>query len=81
MLLQVVDKVLKLTEMLQEADTHSIESVLLYGPRGSGKSGLVGHIASLLKFALVKVTSHSIFTNDQLMKFLVQHFETKVKVD
>ena len=51
----MVDKVLKLTEMLQEADTHNIESILLYGPRGAGKSGLVGHISSLLKFTLVKV--------------------------
>ena len=53
--LQVVDKVLTLAGLMYETNAQTVESVLLYGPRGVGKSGLVGHVASLLRFALVKV--------------------------
>ncbi len=52
---QVVDSVKKSTEMLLSARTHYGESVLLYGPRGAGKSGIAAHIATLFKFTFVKV--------------------------
>ncbi len=50
-----MERLLQLVDLLHVSDTQSVESVLLYGPRGAGKSGLAAHLAGLVKFSMVKV--------------------------
>ena len=41
---------------LQHSNTANIETVLLYGARGVGKSGIAAHIANKVKFSYIKVS-------------------------
>ena len=50
-------------DSLQFGSYKHMESVLLYGPRGVGKSGIAAHIATAYKFTSVQVTlDKSLFT-------------------
>lgn len=52
----IVTEIVDLASIMQSSQEGHIETVLLHGPKGTGKSGLAAHITSLLNFTFVKVS-------------------------
>ena len=55
----LVSEVKRHALLLQELRQDTLDSVLLYGPRGVGKSGIAAHLTTQLHFSFVKVTIHN----------------------
>ncbi|CAI8055730.1 Vesicle-fusing ATPase [Geodia barretti] len=55
----VVRLTLDLLHMLRHSPASQIQTLLLYGPRGSGKTALAAHLAMVGKFSFVKFLSAS----------------------
>lgn len=55
----IIDESLDLIHALKQSSTTRIQSLLLYGPRGSGKTAIAAHLAMIGKFSYVKIISAS----------------------
>ena len=55
----VIDESLDLIHTLKQSRTARIQTLLLYGPRGSGKTALAAHLAMMGKFSYVKMFTAS----------------------
>ena len=51
----VIDESIELIHTLKQSTTARIQTLLLYGPRGSGKTALAAHLAMMGKFSFVKI--------------------------
>lgn len=64
-----ISSALRLTHTLKQGSTARIQTLLLYGPRGSGKTTLAAHIAVLGKFSYTKIlTASSFVSRSDVMK-------------
>lgn len=55
----VIDESLELIHTLKQSGTARTQTLLLYGPRGSGKTALAAHLAMMGKFSFVKIFTAS----------------------
>lgn len=55
----VIDESLELIHTLKHSGTARMQTLLLYGPRGSGKTALAAHLAMMGKFSFVKIFTAS----------------------
>lgn len=51
----VIDESLELIHSLKQSGTARMQTLFLYGPRGSGKTALAAHLAMMGKFSFVKI--------------------------
>lgn len=55
----VIDSALDMIHVLLTSSVTRVQSLLLYGPRGSGKTTLAAHLAMMGKFSFVKILTAS----------------------
>ena len=55
----IIDEALEVIHTLKQSSMTRMQSVLLYGPRGSGKTALAAHLSVMGKFPLVKILTAS----------------------
>lgn len=55
----IIDESLDLIHTLKQSSTTRLQSLLLYGPRGSGKTAISAHLAMIGKFSYVKILAAS----------------------
>ena len=54
-----IDESLELIHGLKQSSTTRMQTLLLYGPRGSGKTAMAAHLATMGKFSFVKIFTAS----------------------
>ncbi len=57
---QVIESVLDMMHVFITSPVTPMQSLLLYGPRGSGKTTLAVHLATMRKFSFVKIVTASL---------------------
>lgn len=55
----IIDESLDLIHTLKQSSATRLQSLLLYGPRGSGKTAMSAHLAMIGKFSYVKIVTAS----------------------
>lgn len=74
----VIDSALDMMHVFMTSASSMFQSLLLYGPRGSGKTTLAVHLATMGKFSFVKIVTPSSLVGMQAslkVDFLRQVFE------
>ncbi len=70
----IIDESLDLIHMLKRSSTTRLQSLLLYGPRGSGKTAIAAHLAMIGKFSFVKVlTASALMGRHEVVKIDMLH--------
>ncbi len=70
----IIDESLDLIHTLKHSSITRLQSLLLYGPRGSGKTAIAAHLAMIGKFSYVKVlTASDLMGRHEMVKIDILH--------
>ena len=70
----VIDESIELIHTLKQSATARMQTLLLYGPRGSGKTALAAHLATMGKFSFIKIfTASELVGRPEIVKVDLLH--------